>query len=82
MMTDRHQLANVDHWWADLFFFFFKPAFVLEWDGTLRFKTPFCLPAPHVASVVNGRKVLGSFSQVSRRRRGVSGDRKPAAGAV
>lgn len=38
-------------------------------------------PTPPVASVVNRRKVslLGGFSQVSRRKRGVAWDRKPMA---
>ena len=63
---------------------FLIPIFVPEWDGTMRFKTPFASPFPHVASVVNGRKVfvLRSFSEVSKRRQGVSRDRKPVAGAV
>lgn len=54
--------------------------FVPKWDGTLCLIPPILLwlPAPPVASVVNGRKVLvlGSFSQVSTKRRGVSWDRK------
>lgn len=47
-------------------------------------QNPLCLPAPPEASEVNGRKVfvLGSFSEVSTRRRGVRRDRKPVAGAV
>ena len=47
-------------------------------------QTPLCLSAPPEASVVNGRKVfvLGSFSEVSTRRRGVRRDRKPVAGAI
>lgn len=47
-------------------------------------QNPLCLPAPPEASEVNGKKVfvLGSFSEVSTRRRGVRRDRKPVAGAV
>ncbi len=63
-----------------MFVFLVPVSFVPEWDG----KPPLCLPAPPEVSVVNGRKVLmlESFSEVSTRRRGVSSDRKPTAGAV
>lgn len=57
-------------------------SFVHEWDGT-EVENPLSLLAPPEASVVNGWKVfaLGSFSEVSTRRRGVSWDRKPMVSA-